>query len=293
MHCSLFIVLSCRSVPDRLNIIDEPGFVALEPGAFAYIFADVNRVRPIMDNLEWSLGSNRQFRRMLDSTDYAAVAVFVRGEEQPPRRFQLAATGNYPAFWAGLYMGPSRRWRRQRSEQTKSRYWHSARSMLSVVLGSRQAFVSAGWDAQAVDPFLTGEGTPIPQGFGEFQRGAIVSCWLDNPGPVINEKLREFFPIEIPAEKIYISLVPADDSENSYTAHLRIQVSNAVQARGLAALFSIARGFISAQTELNGFGMLLSLLFSNPPVQDGSNLIITTNPLNRDEIALLFNAFSL
>jgi hypothetical protein len=198
-----------------------------------------------------------------------------------------------------MALGASRGWKKQRSVISGSKYWHSAESRLSVALERSQAFIAVASGESPVDPFPSGQRTAVPEGFGEFGRGAVLSCWVDDPGPVINQVFRRMeIPIELPTERICIGLFQVDEDnapgeEQLYTANIQLQFSGTSQARAFMILFSIARGFITHDTAGDYYALMAAILFSNPPVQDGTNLTITTNALNSGEIALLFNIFSL
>ncbi|MCL2043370.1 MAG: hypothetical protein FWG89_04440 [Treponema sp.] len=288
---------------------DTEQYIPLEPGAFAYIFADVRNSKPILDQLNSPLLTDRQVVKMVNRTHSAIIAVTPQespqeGDQQVMPHIQLAAQGNYPAFGARMALGSNRNFKKQRSPQSGSVYWYSAMSMLSIALNSREIFAITSIGESPVDPFPGNQRTEMPEGLPEFRRGAVLSCWLVDPGNFLNQKLREMaIPIQIPAEQIYISLFsmnepPASGSEQQYTIHIKIQVAGATQARSLSALFNIGRGFIpqgsgSVTESPDAASILAAMLFSNPPEQDGRNLIIKTNAYSGSELALLFNLFSL
>jgi hypothetical protein len=147
------------------------------------------------------------------------------------------------------------------------------------------------------DPFSAAPGVTVPNGFSAFSKDAVFSCWFENPGPLLNQKLQAMgIPFELPAERIFISLFPLDEEqqkEQCYEARLKIQVSSETQARGLATVFNIARSFLSLQTDSDDMAVFASILFSKAPVLDGKSLNITTSALSGRELALLFKVFSL
>jgi hypothetical protein len=86
--------------------------------------------------------------------------------------------------------------------------------------------------------------------------------------------------------------------EQYYEANIRIQVSNAIQARALATFFAIAGAFLPAVMDTENTAginpaVLLPILLANPPVLDGNSLLIKTNPMDTDVISLLINTFLL
>ena len=304
--CSLFSVLcslSCSTTPSAPDTtLLETGYLPLEPGASAYLFIDVINARPLLDHFSFIPTSNSQVRQMIDRTHTAVAAVYSPGNE---RRYQVAAWGRYPVWGAEMALGANRNWKKQRSAIGRATYWYSSSERLSIALDSREILVSAATGDSPLDPFPpmpatdVPSGTKIPDDFGEFSRGAILSCWFNNPAPLINQKLREMsLPIELPAEQVFISIFPADeghnnDGEQKYIANVKIGFPSVTQARGLVAMLNLSRAFFSPNPNSGSSYILAAILFSNPPVQDDRNLILKTNALSAGEISLLFDLFSL
>jgi hypothetical protein len=284
--------LSCGTVPvppDPLR--EETAFIPLEPGALVYLLADVKAARPVLDLVQFRELDDRQSKDLLDRTRSAAAALYPPGGG---RRFQLTAWGTYPGFRADMAFGTNKNWKKQRSASGLS-YWYSAANRLSVSLNPKQAFVTALSGEVPGDPFAAPPGVEAPEGFGDFRRGAIISCWLENAGAVVNRVLTAAkIPLQIPAERIFISLFPAPGQDGQYEALIRIQVSSASQAGALLTLFALARALIAGGVSpgtADGAVPSAAVLFANPPVQDGQNLTIKTAALTGEEIALLFNLF--
>jgi hypothetical protein len=203
----------------------------------------------------------------------------------------------------------NREWKKQRSA-SGGVYWFSSVSRLSLALNTKQAYVTSSLDETPGDPF-TVSGVEIPADFNEFRRGALLSCWLEKPGDTINKLLEAMeLPLQIPAERIYVSLFPFTEKEKPVSASgksagdrgggdgfyevlLRIETGNASQARALVTLVSMAKIFASNISDDEGPAVLAAVFFANTPVQDGSKLNIKTAPLSEKEIALLFSLFSL
>jgi hypothetical protein len=199
------------------------------------------------------------------------------------------------------------------SSVTGSEYWYSENEKLSVAMTANQVFVAAGnagtGDNAPVDPFPSGPGVAIPDGFNEFRRGAVFSCWLENPSALIGQKLAEMsIPLEIPAEQVFFSISPVANQTGTaagrnYESALKIQFTSDSQASAIATVLTFARGLFSLRANpptadqgegISGiFTLLTSLLFANPPVQEGPSLIIKTNALDSENISLLFKSFSL
>ena len=290
----LLPLLSCRSVPTQFDTtLLESGSVALQPGGITYMVIDTANSRPILEQLNFGFARNRQFRQMLDRTHTAVAAVYRQGGEQ---RYGLIAWGRYPVSRANMGFGSNRNWKKQLSAINGVTYWHSAREGLSIALGPQEVLVALADGPSPVDPFsVAGADAPlrtqVPDGFGEFSRGAALACWVNGPAALVNQKLREMdIPLELPAEQLFLKLIP---EKQHYTAVVRIEVPTATQARALSTLLGIGRGLFSPDTGSGGAAGLAALLFSKPPVLDGNSLVITTDALSAGEISLLFDIFSL
>jgi hypothetical protein len=308
------LFLSCTTTPKIPELTPlESGIMPLDEGASAYILIDVANARPILEGISYIPTTDKNVKQMLDRTRSAAVAVFLPSSEET-RRFQLVSWGSYPASGSSIAFGTSKDWKKQRSAFLNSVYWHSDKAQLSVAVKSSRAYVLAAMTKAPHDPIPSPEGIRIPEGFSEFGRGAVLSCWLSDPGPVLNQKLKETgIPLEIPAEQLFVRLFPEDGevstsqpvsaSQPKYEAHIKITVPNAAQARAVAAFITIARAFmpppVSQQSESqdsaaqNRAAMLSAMLFANPVVQEDNTLLIKTSSLSVNEIALLFSIFSL
>jgi len=283
------LFLSCASSPKAPDFSLEQN-LPLEPGGYVYLLAEKDAL-PVLSQLGFTNISNIQFQVMLHLTEFVAAAIYMT----PNTHYRLAAWGEYPAARARMALNSSREWKKHRSTVVKANYWHSAQSGVSVAItgGMALAATSPADAVTSIDPYTVAPGTAIPEGFNEFRKEAMLACWLNEPGPAINAKLGEMgIPIELPADQVFVSLYPAENQR--YTAHLQIRVSSEIQARGLIMVFGIARNFLPRQVDRdNPIALLSSILFANPPEQDGSNLNITTAPLTVHEIALLLKLFAI
>jgi hypothetical protein len=301
---TFLLLLSCGSGP-KISYENpfESGLVPLDEGASAYVLIDVPNARPVVEGIGFIPSNDKNMKRMLDRTQSAALAVFSPSPEET-RRFQLVSWGNYPASGSSIAFGTNKDWKKQRSAFLNSTYWHSDKAQMSVAVSSARAYVLAAMNKAPHDPIPSTGGIKIPEGFGEFGRGAVLSFWLTDPGPVLDKKLKETgIPLQIPAEQLFASLFPLD--EQQYEAHVKITVANASQSKAVAAFMGIARAFMSTavpppaatpadeSSGQNSAAMLSFLLFANPVVQEDNSLIIKTPPLDVNEIALLFSMFSL
>ena len=288
----LLFILSCKTTP---NIPDEALIetgIPLDSGAVVYIVADAKRARSIIDILPIEELNDSQTRQMMERTVFFVAALFPR---ESGRRFQLAAWGNYPSFRAGMAFTFNRQWQKRKSETGQS-FWYSGANRLSISMDAKQAFAASSLDDTPYYPAAAAPGIKPPEGFNEFRRNAEgitspLSCWLEDPAPMINRMIGGVgIPIQIPAKKLMINLFPASE-DGQYEASVRIQFESAIQARGIAAVLSLAGNFVSGGS---GQGSILALiLFSNPPVLNGNYIDIKTDTLSKDEISGLFQMFLL
>jgi hypothetical protein len=292
----LFILLiSCATSPKTSQALTDgtPDFSILPAGASLYLWADVDRAKPLLQALSYENLDGRNASQVLDRTDTAMAAFY---GDNASRRFFLAGWGNYPNLRAGASMSFSRDWKKVKSE-TGNRYWHSKANNLGIALGSKVAFASDG------DPFAAGQGSnPAPERFEELRRVCVLSGWLNNPGDTINRFIYNLgIPIQIPAEELYFGAVqvPVQNSAEHWELLFKIKTPSAANARSLLSLFSVARLFVQrgAIGAESGAGPIspmdaASLFFANIPEQDEEFLTLRLNPLGEERIALLFSMFS-
>jgi hypothetical protein len=263
----LILFHSCKTTPD--TTLENSGFIPLDTNALAYILIDVKQARPILALLPVELFKDKQTRKMIDKTSFFTAALFPK---ESTRLFQAVGWGNYPAFRAGMAFRFSRHWKKP----AKETYWYSSINNISVVLNSRQTFIGS----SSANPAASAPGTEIPEGFSEFNRQSPVSCWIENPAPLLSGIIRGAgIPMQIPVRQLFINLYP--EAGNQCTALIRMKFENTAQARGMLALFNLAGNFSSDS-------ILVKLLFSNPPVQNGNNIDIKTASMNERDISLLF-----
>jgi hypothetical protein len=284
------IFLSCKSTPTIPDIaFDEKAGFPLDRGAFVYVFADAKKARPIIDLIPLEELKDRQAKQMLDKTDFFAAAFF---PPESARFLQLAAWGSYPKFGANIAFTFSKNWKKRRTEAGDA-YWHSQTNGLSIMVTSNQAFItfSALEDASssplAVPPFAQ-----IPEEFSQFKGSSPFACWLNNPADVITKVLKESgLPLNFPVQKLFITLSPAGlkNSQDQYEALIRMQFENALQARGVAAMFSLA-GIVTPD---ESDSILAAVFFANPPVVSGNNIDIKSALLSGNGITLLLETFLL
>ena len=308
----IFLLFACTTstkVPE-LSLL-ERGIFPLDKGATAYALVDVPRARPILEGLSFIPVNDKNIKPMLDKTRSAVIAVYSPTSAED-RRYQLVSWGAYPASGSSIAFDTNKNWTKQRSASSNAIYWHSDKAQMSVAVSPSQAFVLVAMTNTPHDPVPASEGIKIPDGFGEFARDAVFSCWLSNPGPALNQKLRGMgLPLEIPAEKLFIRMFPAEGqapaSQTKFEAHIKITLAGETQARTIISLLSLARAFMPPPTPPSpseasdsqdaaaqkNAAMMVYLLFANPVAQEGASLLFTLPPLSAREISLLFSMFSL
>ena len=113
---SIMFLVSCASAPKTTIPIEEPvdELSLLPAGAKLYLWADAVKGRPLLDALSFEGKSAKDAAQILDSTSSAVAAIF-NAEEAQPRRFFIAALGNYPSSRANFSFTFSRSWKRQKS----------------------------------------------------------------------------------------------------------------------------------------------------------------------------------
>jgi len=286
-HSSLLILivsflLSCQTMPKAQDtFLEDIKILPLGSGASAYIFANAQKARDILELLPLEELKDPQTKQMMDRTGYFVAALF------PPetgKRFQLAAWGNYPNVQAGFAFTFDKNWKKQRSQAGGS-YWYSSVSGLSLSIDSKKALAASSLTAQPFDLLDNKGGAQVPEGFNEFRGNADLSCWLVNPGDTITRMLSEAgLPIRFPVLQLFFNLITV--SPGRYEAVIRLQFDNPTQARGMAAVINLASSF-----GLAGSNFIASLFISNPSSQSENNLDFFTNILSDQEIITLFNLF--
>jgi len=279
----LLIVLfvSCKTVPQIPDaFLQEIKVLPLDEGASVYIIADVKHGRSIIDLLPLAELKDKQTARMIEKTDFLIAAMF---PQESGRRFQAVTWGNYPSFRAKMAFGFNRNWKKQKSKE--GAFWYSKANNLSLSLSSKQAFVVSSVSSVPVNPAPSAPGVEIPKELGDFNRGAPISCWLEDPAPMFDQMLSRL-PIRFPVQGLFLCLY--SKGNNQYEAEIRLQFGNASQALGAAAILALASGLVD-----NSASSFFSVFLINQPVTNGRNLDIKTNLMNEKEISLLFEMFLL
>ena len=294
--CFLIIVsvlfLTCKSIPSVPDALpEEAEYIQLGSGASSYLFIDAEGAKLFMDIINIADMQIKQAQQIIDSTNSAVLAFFPEGDD---RRFQLVSWGKYPSAGASIALYISRQWKHLHSQN--KRYWYSAANRLSVALSSNQVFVTSWVNDKALSPVTELPGVRVPDGFNKFRKGAVLSCWMENPGRLINN-FTESFGIQIPAERIFVSLFQNENLTGKYDASMMIQFSSPSHARGVASIISLAGIFmpdLSDSAELRNEERLLTMmLFAHPPVLEGNVITLKSSPLLTEDITLLVSMFSI
>jgi len=264
------LLISCKTMPKSHNInLETTDSLPFESGAFAYVFADVKKARPIIDILPIEELKDKQIKQMMDKTRFFAAALYSPTDR---RRYQIAAQGVYPRSNAELAMSLNKGWEKRRSAGGGD-YWYS--NGTSVLLTSSHAYAAMSQNGDAIDPFTPKPGVQIPEQFNEFRHGSPLSCWIVKPLALLNRMLAGL-PVQS-VKSFYFKLLPAP--EKKHEVIIRLQFENPSHARGLATLLSFASSYSTDSP--------LSIFLSNPPVVNGSNLDIKSVPLTEKEIKSL------
>jgi hypothetical protein len=298
---------SCASNPPLADPSAASGeFAYLAAGGRVYVYTDVRLSRPILEHISLRGVNMAGSGRFLDRVDFLSAALYPAGASQRLLLHAWREKGKVPSASA-LFL--SAKWKKTASPTGRS-YYHSARYGLSVSTQGSHAFVS---DA---DPFAFEPAVAAPEGMAELRWDAVMLGWLDRAGSPINTFLSAAgVPVRIPTDRILFGLYPSEgpsaqaDAEAAdldgdepragpgeplYELRLRVETENANQAKALATLLALVRGYIESP-EINAapeYREALRVLLANPPSQDGSDLLIHTEPMGAEEIALLFNRFT-
>jgi hypothetical protein len=148
------------------------------------------------------------------------------------------------------------------------------------------------------DPFPRTGGVEAPEQFRPIRAEAVLAGWHTDASVPINRFLAAMeLPIQVPASRLLFGLHPAGEEApaESYTATLRLETPTETHAKALTAMISMIRLFLN-NGDFSGGNPLFALapvIFANPPVQEGSALILKTGAMKGAEAALLFSMFSI
>ncbi|MDR0718582.1 MAG: hypothetical protein LBF78_03025 [Treponema sp.] len=309
---SVFILLSCATSPKLENFggEDRADFSVLPSGAKVYLWADVEKGRPLLDAVSFAGFDGKNSGDALDRTGIAVAALY---PESAARRFFLAGWGKYPNVRAGMSMAFSRDWKKKKSA-SGGRYWFSKSLNLGVALGPYLVFVSDGDPLER--PAVAPDGAAVlnsvksPPGFEEFRKPCVFAGFLPESYDVVNRFASAMdLPMQIPAKEFFFgaSRIPGD--EVKWEPLFCMQFASENEAKGLFNLLILARMFMNAQSAAAvatataaGSGLasvsavtaafLLPLIFENEPELSGRNITLRMTPMTTEELSLLFHIFS-
>jgi hypothetical protein len=301
-----FILLSCATSPKLENFggEDRADFSVLPLGAKVYLWADVEKGRPLLDAVPFAGFDGKNSGNALDRTGTAVAALY---PESAGRRFFLAGWGEYPNIRAGMSMAFSRDWKKKKSA-SGGRYWFSKSMNLGVALGPYLVFVSDGDPLER--PSAAPDGAAVlnsvksPPGFEEFRKPCVLAGFLPESHDVVNRFVSTMdLPMQIPAKEFFFGASRSPGEEVKWAPLFRMQFASENEAKGLFSLLALARMFMNAQSAAafaEGSGpasavaaaFLLPLIFENEPELSGRDITLRMTPMTTEELSLLFRIFS-
>jgi hypothetical protein len=140
-----------------------------------------------------------------------------------------------------------------------------------------------------------------PERFDEIRDGAAIAGWVPDAAAVIDRFLAAYrIPLQIPADLLMFGvypILPYEDAEPPaarFFVGIRLELPSPSHAKALVSMITLIRAFTSgAGTVGDGGRALIPILFGNTPIQDDSSLLLRTAIMDAEEIALLFNMFSI
>lgn len=272
---------SCASVSETVGPGSGSPLERLEGGGRVYFFADPHKIRPLVSAV---LSENVSLTKDLRSSDFQALinrtssVVGALYPKQTDRSYLILAQGDYPSLRMNFSLCWDRNWKSKKSVSGLS-YWRSEDKKVSLYLSPRWVSLSDG------DPIIQGSGNHIPDGFDRMSRGALLAAWSDDSSQW--NRFLSFAPIRIPIDRLLFALYSTADGKGT-TVVLRLQTPSVSQARSVGALLSIGRRVMLNQGD--GENPWLAILFTNPPVVENTDVVISSSPLKDGDLALLFKS---
>jgi len=280
-----FMFLSCQTAP-TLKTHDaflKEGVFPLDKEASVYLIADVKEAKSIINQLPFNEIKDSNVRQMIDRSNYAAAALF---PQKSGKRFQITAWGNYPNSGADMALGSNNNWKKQQNENHVP-FWYSSAERLSLAMSAKNLFVVSSLNNSPADPFTTG--AVVPEGFSDFYRGSVLSCWVNNPASMLQQIMdKAGVPLRAPVNQLFLNLNFGNQAQKQYEAVIRLGFENAAHARGLAAILSLAGAFTSNDPAMQ----IAKLLLSNRPVQTDRFLDIKVNFTREAEVIQLITSLA-
>ena len=292
---ALLLAACSTSQAGLISEIDGREYVPLVPGALVYMYADVERLGPLLTILPIEALSQQEVAGMVDRTDSAMMAFYPNDKK---RSFMLAGAGSYPTFGANMGLFFSSAWKKHRSE-TGASYWYSEKSRSALSLSANQVFVS---DA---DPFAPAPGVAIPEGFAAFRRDAVLALWLDDAAAPVNQFLQTFMAslgigqmlemigvsLTLPVGQAMISVQAVNEN---YSALIRIGTPSVSQTKGILGILATIKRFLPRTdgANLDNTLSLAAMLFANDPQEDGLYFTLRTGEFDAQGFGALVRMFT-
>lgn len=285
----LFIFASCAGTKEVLRgdeVVAEPPSLSIEAlsllssGASAYLIADMDACRPMVDKSEWV--SKQLNSQVLDYVSSGAVAFFGSQDLREEHGSYVAGfLGNFPVFRAGISLFFDPAWKRRRSPEGLS-YWRSDSDGVSLVLEAHRAIISPGV------PRIPEESPSLPEVFTDLCTQAAVVAWLDEVELLTEPLLHEAASfIKVPADRVWLALYP-NDQEN-YRGSLWMETPSPSHARALAALLRLIRPVFSEPR--SPIPPVAKLIFSKVPSLRDSTVQYEDFFLEAQDIAEFLDSF--
>ena len=285
--CVMFfshVFFSCQTAPPSIRTPEaflEEGILPLDKGALVYLAVNVNEAHSFINLLPVKELNDNTVRQMIDRSDFAAAAIFPAASG---RRFQITTWGNYPKSAADMALGTNKNWTKRQNEN-RVLYWHSPEDRISMAVSPRNLFVVSSLNNTPVNPITTGDASAeLPEGFADFYRGAVLSCWMNSPSSMLQQILdKAGVPLRVPVNQLFFNLYSGNQAQKQYEAVIRLEFESASQARGMAAILNLAGAFSSNDPAMQ----IAKLLLSNRPVQTDRYLDIKVDFTREAEIIQL------
>jgi hypothetical protein len=284
-----FLAFSCATSPHPIQKSLALA-ASLPQDAAIYGVADVARAKNIIRSAAPALFADQKAVEFLENSAFAALGIYRSGTfpaASTSRGLFLAVCGHYPAssYQLGLMLSPG--WNPESFAGKK--WWRKGLDAVSIT--KEEAFLRRGETppppspeeaAHAVLPEEITDSVPPPV-LAFFVSSAETSALIRRLG----------IPLEMTLDGITMT-VSEDTGQDtpSWSTRLRLKTKSASEAKALSAIFSLARITVGRGAEISlAFSPLAWLFFSNPPVVEGSTLIISGTTTSESALGGLFSPF--
>ena len=319
--------ISSRPLPEKdpFDVL-LTALLALPPGGQLYVGARIAEARGLRTEIERTLPSNESIRQGLKVTEQISMAFYAAEEGQST--WVTLLEGHYPAWqinWS-LWWHPA--WEKRHSAEGTP-FWYNAREGLSLQTQEHALVLSnapegnpfrellnrvkkpAGTSALSIGPqsptpenALSSYPMPDKKGFSFFssrQKGRVILIgWLNEPLQTVAASLETLsVPLSVPIERVFWVLeeIPPEGTEKDspYCLYLALQTPSVSHARALSALLRLSQRFAGTLPLSEGPGqdplvqLLMSLLSTGNIQQEETSLVIESEPIPSQDIALLFS----